>query len=479
MTTLTKTFVMLMLLCGVLQAADRRNVVFIITDQQFAEVMSCRMGRQYLHTPAMDSLAERGLCFRRAYSSNPLCMPWRNSVFSGRFPHETGVTSNSPAKGVMDPKTFVCMGVHFRNAGYDAAYSGKWHLCYNAKDIRSHGFEMLTGKAGEDPDVHAADAAIGFLERPHDKPFLLVASFVNPHNVCEWSRRLSGRNQRLNCGEIGDPPPPDQLPPAPANLAPPEDEPDGMTLMRRAYQVEDGLFPVAKFTNADWRKLRWGYYRMVELADRQIGRVLDSLRRTGLDKNTLIVFTADHGECAGAHRFNQKTVLYEESVRVPLVLDCPGATAGGATDALVNTGVDILPTMLDFAGLDIPKVLPGRSLLPWVLGKPVTDWREYVVVEKDMAQAGELDGRKPRMEGRAVCTAQYKYCIFSRGERRESLTDLQADPGELKNLARDPKCRKVLLEHRALLAAFAKEHQYTLSVELLADDVKPIPFPTK
>ena len=124
----------------------RPNVLFIITDQQFADAMSCRMGKQYLNTPAMDRPGADGMLFTRAYSSNPLCMPLRNSVFTGRYPHETGVTPNARPQGGLDPKEFVCMGTYFRNAGYDTAYSGKWHLCFNAERSRAHGFEIVTGQ---------------------------------------------------------------------------------------------------------------------------------------------------------------------------------------------------------------------------------------------------------------------------------------------------------------------------------------------
>jgi len=457
-------------------AVKRPNVLFIITDQQFADAMSCRMGSKFINTPAMDRLAQTGRLFTRAYSSNPLCMPWRNSVFSGRYPHETGVTMNAAPKDGFDPKKFPCMGTHFRNGGYEAAYSGKWHLCYSPKDISAHGFEILVGKTKDNHDAHVTDGAVKFLARTHDKPFLLVASFLNPHNICEWSRRLAGRQQALNCGEIGEPPPLDQLPPLPANFAPPKNEPDGMTYMRRACQVDSGLFPVGKFTAEDWRKLHWGYYRMIEKVDAEIGKVLAALRQAGLEENTLIIFTADHGECAGAHSFNQKTVLYDESTRVPLIIACKGRSSGGATDKLVNTGVDLLPTMLDFAGLATPKNLPGRSLMPLVLGKTVADWRDHVVVENNMAQAGELNGFKPQMEGRMVRTERYKYCVFSRGERRESLVDMQADPGETVNLAADPQHRDAILQHRELLTRFGKEHADPFVVELLADDVKPIAF---
>jgi arylsulfatase A-like enzyme len=246
--------------------------------------------------------------------------------------------------------------------------------------------------------------------------------------------------------------------------------------MRQAYQVATGPFPVADFSATDWRKQRWGYYRMIEKVDAEIGKVLAALHDAGLENNTLVVFTSDHGECAGAHGFNQKTVLYEESARVPLIVSFPGKIKQGAADPLVNTGIDLLPTMLDFAGLEIPKQFPGRSLRSLASGQPVADWREYVVVENDLDQAGIIDGVKPRMSGRMVRTERYKYCVYSHGNQRESLVDLQTDPGEMVNLATDPAHRKTLLQHRALLTQFGEEHHDPLIAELLADDVKPIPF---
>ena len=198
----------------------------------------------------------------------------------------------------------------------------------------------------QDQDARAAGDAAWFLAQKHEKPFLLVVSLLNPHNICEYAR-----GQTLPCGPIGEPPPPEQCPPVPANLAPPENEPDSMTMMRRGYHASP-MFPVGDFRPEKWRQLRWGYYRMIEKVDAEIGRVLQALRQAGLEEKTLIVFTSDHGECAGAHGFNQKTVFYEESVRVPLIVSRKGVTKQGTCDKLVNTGLDILPTMLDFAGLE-------------------------------------------------------------------------------------------------------------------------------
>src|SRR5512139_2830177 len=103
--------------------------------------MSCRMGTRYLKTPAMDSLAAAGMLFTRAYSANPLCMPSRNSIFTGRYPHQTRVTSNESVN--LNAQEFVCMGTYFRQAGYETAYFGKWHLAYDVKRPKAHGFETV------------------------------------------------------------------------------------------------------------------------------------------------------------------------------------------------------------------------------------------------------------------------------------------------------------------------------------------------
>jgi arylsulfatase A-like enzyme len=453
---------------GTSPTTHRPNILFIMTDQQFAEAMSGRMGGGFPKTPALDSLAASGMVFTRAYTPNPLCMPARNSIFTGRYPHETGVTRNVEVK--MDPAQFTCMGTYFRQAGYETAYFGKWHLCFPQKDINAHGFDLPRSLTDKNQDARTATSAAWFISQKHDKPFLLVASFLNPHNICEFAR-----SQPLPCGPIGVPPAPEQCPPAPANLAPPEDEPDSMTMMRKGYHASP-TFPVGGFTPENWRQLRWAYYRMIEKVDAEIGRVLQALRQAGLEEKTVIIFTADHGECAGAHGFNQKTVFYEESVRVPLIVSCKGTTKPGSSDNMVNTGLDILPTMLDFAGIEPPKKLTGRSLKLLATGEPVTRWRDHVVVENHMDQAAEVDGIRPVVQGRMVRTERYKYCVYSRGRQRESLVDLQADPGEMKDLARDPSHRQTLLEHRGLLMTFAKEHNDPLAASLLANDVSPQPF---
>lgn len=442
------------------------NIVFIMTDQHSADALSCRMGDRYLKTPALDSLAARGTFFSRAYTPNPLCMPARNSIFTGRYPHETGITDNT--KTTLDAAEFITIGSHFRQAGYQTAYFGKWHLAYDEAATKTHGFETLeTGHI----DAENAALATNFLTRKHDKPFLLVVSFLNPHNVCELAR-----GQKLNNGPIGEPPAPaEKLPPAPPNLAPPRDEPDTMTRIRAGYHANP-QFPVGNFNPKMWQVLRWGYYRLIEKVDAEIGKVLDTLKAAGLQENTLIVFTADHGECAGAHGFNQKTVFLEESARVPLIVSLPGQRSGRTSEKLINTGTDILPTMLDFAGLARPAKLSGASLRPIALGQSVTSWRDDVVVQNNMSQTHAVDGNVPTTEGRMIRTARYKYCVYVHGQSRESLVDLEKDPGEMNNLAREPSHRETLLVMRERLRKWGVTHGDPLVAEMLANDVQPREF---
>ena len=233
---LRRLVVLLLATLTPLRAADspsppgKPNIVFIMTDQQFGDAMSCRMGAQYLHTPAMDGLAQNGMLFTRAYAANPICMPSRNSIFTGRYPHETGITKNAGAQ--LDPAEFVDMGTYFRQAGYQTAYYGKRHLLFDV----DQSFESPGNSPKKEHDVKTTAGAVEFLSRKHDRPFLLVVSLVNPHNICELAR-----GQELPSGPIGDPPPPEQCPPAPANLAPQQNEPDAITIMGEGYHASSDL----------------------------------------------------------------------------------------------------------------------------------------------------------------------------------------------------------------------------------------------
>ncbi len=428
----------------------RPNVLFIFTDQQHAGMMSCT-GNPYLKTPAIDSLAAAGVRFERAYCANPVCVPSRFSMMTGVLPSRIGMEDNSGMRLPVPPRILAhTMGRVFRDAGYETAYGGKVHTPMN---VAAMGFDLLT----KDQRDGLADACADFLRQQHERPFLLVASFINPHDICymairDFARQTGTRQPVLdNAREefaaldaaLEMPPGVSKedfftrlCPPLPANFEIPAGEPEGVVPPGarnfRAYARQN-------WTEERWRLHRWAYARLTERVDAEIGRVLAALREAGLEENTLVVFSSDHGDLDSAHRLEHKSAFYEESARVPLVVSWKGVTKPGLVDSthLVSTGLDLIPTLCDFAGLPPRPELRGRSLRDLAEGRKPPQWRESLVVES---------GR-----GRMVRTDRYKYIVYDSGSPREQLIDLADDPGEMRNLALDPAAADVLRGHRQLL----------------------------
>ncbi|VGO22321.1 sulfatase family protein [Pontiella sulfatireligans] len=424
---------------------NRPNILWIITDQQVADGMSCT-GNPNLNTPAMDSLAANGVRFERAYCANPICVPSRTSMMTGRMPHETGVTLNMDLFKVLHPS----LGSFITKAGYDTGYIGKWHIPMPTDTSDWHGFNRMQEGSKEFNDQHFAAPSIEFIKKKRNKPFFLVASFVNPHDICEWARRATGgfpeRRTLLWNGSISDTPPPEECPALPANFQIPENEPD----IIREYQTwQEGTYPVRDWPDERWRQYRWALNRLTERVDSEIAKVLDAV-----NDNTVIIFTSDHGDGNGAHKWNQKTLLYDEPARVPLIISGKGIAKPGTVDKdrLVSTGLDIFPTICDYAKAAGPDGLRGLSLRPLAEGKPV-EWRDQLVVENDLSPAY---GHSAGVVGRMLRTKNYKYVAYSTGKLRESLTDMRTDPGEMNNLAVDPAYREILQDHRNRLVAELK-----------------------
>ncbi len=485
-------------------AASRPNIVVFLTDHTSNDALSCRIGSRYLHTPAMDSLAAQGTLFTNAYCANPLCMPSRTSLFTGRYPVETKIEENGGmfggagrGRGAMageggpvqparppassrqpenlDPAKYPTMGAIFRRAGYETVYSGKWYVAMPTDEAAS-GFRMLyTGGSGgadrggpagrgdassgrgaftgemQEKDELTTLAAMDFLRADaHHDPFLLIVSLLNPHDICQWAR---GQGLPTD-GAIGAPPAAAMCPPWRPNHSPQQNEPDIVSLMRRSYQATP-TFPVGGFDEARWRQYLWAYYRLIEKADARIGQVLRALSESGQADNTLIACSADHGDCQGAHGWNQKTILYEEAAHVPLILSYPGVIRKGSSGRLVNTGIDLIPTLCDFASIPVPENLPGMSLRNTALGNQTRDPREYIVVSDRLAQGLSTD---PVPDGRMVRGQRYKYTVYNEGKTREALVDLEKDPGEMTNLAGDSASREVLVRYRKILSDWC--HKY-------------------
>ncbi len=378
--------------------------------------------------------------FTRAYAANPLCMPSRTAMLTGRYPHETGVQHNGAAGA---NKTLQCIsfGQHFRNAGYDTGYVGKWHVAGAFASTKD--FEFSANIRHKRIDAKNVALLVEFIKRKREQPFLLVGSFCNPHNICEWPR-----GENLPDGDIGDPPPGDRLPPLVENHAPPGNETDTMKRVRELY-ARTKKHVAIRFDEDDWRRYRWAYYRMIELVDRRIGQVLQALRDSGLEEHTVVVYLSDHGDCFGAHRWDHKETFYDESCRVPLIIRWKGVTQVGTSDRLVNTGIDLFPTLCDYAGIARPADLPGLSLKGTVNGGVTGDPRKYVVIQNKFSNKGKSEIAGEAMPaGRMVRSKRYKYCLYNMGERRESLVDMERDPGEMVNLAGESRYEEILNQHR-------------------------------
>jgi arylsulfatase A-like enzyme len=230
-----------------------------------------------------------------------------------------------------------------------------------------------------------------------------------------------------------------------------------MKFMRASMQNSD-LFPVGAFTEDKWRQYIWSYYRLIEKVDAEIGKVLQSLKESGKDKNTIIVFTSDHGDMQGAHLWNQKTVFYEEAAKVPFIINYQGVKPRQST-YLVQSGTDILPTLSDFAGIPVPARYPGNSLKQYLEKDIAPTSRDYVVVSDHIIQGVGADGKNLKPEGRMLRNGQFKYWIYNEGEEKETLYDLKNDPGEMVNLAKNPNYKAALQTCRTQLMEWATKNK--------------------
>jgi arylsulfatase A-like enzyme len=419
----------------------RPNVLFLMTDQQTLRAMSA-YGNPYLKTPHMDSLAASGVRFENSYCTTPVCGPSRSSLITSRMPHITGVNINDQ---VPDPG-IPTMGHIFREAGYATAWAGKWHLPKSYPQRPIPGFEYLSVpegtkfRLGSETDGPVADEAIKFLQRKHEQPFLLGVSLHNPHDIC-WSVRE-------------DPPEPiDEalLPPLPANFEIDPNEPEFISVCRQRTKYGPEILYTKDWDRKRWREYLYQYYRHTEEVDVEIGRILAALREQGLEDDTLIVLTSDHGEGAAGHRWVVKLMLYEEVATVPLVVSWKGVTPAGRADRThLVSGLDVLPTMCDYAGIGLRDSFEGMSLRP-LMEHPELRGHEFVVTEL------ASDSQDLSKTGRMIRTRRHKYIAFSFGARPEMLFDLVSDPGEMNNLALGDSAKAELDRHRELLRRWIAE----------------------
>jgi len=429
------------------EQSDKPNILFIITDQHHARMLSSA-GNPYLKTRALDSMARSGIRFSRAYVCNPVCVPSRISMATGVMAGRFGVFNNGMKATIPKEVSTNSLGKLIKAGGYDTFYGGKVHMAPELTPLKAGYDEYCKDQRDKLPE-----ACIEFMTRKRDKPFFAVASFINPHDICfAYNARQPNRKGKPLVDRLyreAQALPADQLPPLPDNSAVPKREPDAIEANMKVTAVTPAKLIRKDYNNRDWRNYRWIYCRLTERVDAQIGRLLDALKAHDLEKNTLVIFTSDHGDMDGSHRLASKNVFYENSVGVPFMMQYKGVIPAGVVDnnSLVSNGLDVLPTLCDYAGVSIPNYLLGRTLRPVAEGRGDNARRPYVVAENNT--------------GRMLRSDRYKYCVYTSGVIRESLVDLKTDPGEMKNLAGLPQFHKTLNQHRDYLKQWIVESKDT------------------
>ena len=429
---------------------QRYNLLFLMSDQHQRAASGC-YGHGTVRTPNIDGLARRAVRFTSAYCPAPVCVPSRGSLITGQYAHKHG------AKILQDalPEEIPTIAHYFRERGYATGAIGKMHF---VDETRKRGFDhrlneashratltaeerrQLHGDAGgiegEGLDLPAryfednwfADRAVEFLRAHKDKPFCLWASFVQPHTPF---RPMKKYFDLYEPGKM-------VLPPRPADDLTGGFEGHLIRAKERGWyqQTEEG----AKRSLA-------GYYGNVSQMDANVGRVYDALRELGLERNTVVVYTSDHGEMAGAHRMWTKHNMFEESVGVPLLIAVPEGANGVRTQIVEQ--IDLFPTLAALCGLGAVGGLAGRSFADLVRGKRYAArefaYSEYWFCRNVFTKDDRYVGKAPL---RMVRTDRWKLNHLAWG--RSELFDVKNDPGEFRNRIDDTGLSGVVRELTAL-----------------------------
>ena len=423
----------------------RPNFIIMMTDDQRADAMGVA-GHPVLKTPNMDRIAAEGVRFTEAFVTNSLCSPSRTSFLTGLYSHKHGVTTNSVNEMLPDDParchTHTNYVQRLREAGYQTALIGKWHLSPDPP-----GFDhwvMLPGWGGyTDPEMIAngawirmrghtddiiGDQALLFFEREREakKPFCMIYSFKAPHGNWVPAERYKHVFEDV---EI----------PLPRTL---EDRLEGRpeALKRAQMALADmGDFgvprnlPAPERARLNYAHLVKNYYRVLLSVDDNIGRVLDYLDKNGLAENTIVVFTSDNGFFLGEHGFFDKRLMYEPSIRVPFLVRGPGRFRPRVDSRHMVLNVDLAPTIFELAGLPVPGCVQGRSLVPLLQGNRVP-WRDSFYYEYF-----EHPGPHCVRKNHGIRTDRWKLIEFWEQPREVELYDLARDSDEIRNLAADPK----------------------------------------
>ncbi|MGH2367556.1 MAG: sulfatase-like hydrolase/transferase [Chloroflexota bacterium] len=452
------------------------NLLVFMVDQWRYDAAG-HTGNPILRTPHLDRLAAEGARLTRAFTTVPLCTPTRASLWTGLWPTHHGVLINThwryPAGGPQNsrlPDGVPTLGTILRDAGYATAYFGKWHVGTDA-DLPRAGFDHALPPGAYERDL----AERGVRREVRDVirrdyivrgyPFAGITSLDGGDFrevwLCDraeaWLRRHvagpgRGAGPPFGCVvSLPGPHPGYVVPERYAALYDPKDVPlwpnvhDDLADKPAPHRLyRDVITHSGTLGDDEWRVCIARYYAFCTLIDEQLGRMLALLEELGVAQNTLVLFVSDHGDLIGAHGLWDKgPFLYEEQLRVPCIARLPGALPAGAACAAFVSLHDLLPTVVEGLGLELPRPVDGRSVWPQLRGEPQpADWPDdaYVQYHGEGISLYSI---------RALRTERYKYVYYPFD--RDELYDLQEDPWELRNLIDEPSLQPVLAELRARL----------------------------
>ena len=443
------------------EAAARPNFVLVLMDDLRWDALSC-LGHPVARTPNIDRIAKEGARFKNFFVSIPLCAPSRSSFLTGQYAHTTGVIDNSDHSALSHQLITFPRLLH--DAGYETAYVGKWHM--GTDDSPRPGFDRWVSFKGQgayenpminvDGQASRADGymtdllnghALDFVKREHRKPFALYLA----HKAVHGPFTPAERHQELYA-DAKVPPTPNQQDnlegkPALTREVPATQPAGGTPGKKRAGKKAATATAVPAGRDNVMRQ----QLRALAAVDEGVGQLFRALEAANQLDNTVFIFTSDNGYFWGEHGLGDKRWAYEESIRDPLLIRYPKLIKAGTTLAPLALNIDLAPTLLDLAGVPIPKSIQGRSLLP-LFKDANAPWRKSFLTEY-FAEKGFP--RAPTWQ--AVRTDRWKYIHYTALEGMDELYDLQTDPFEMKNLVQDAAAQSALKDMKAELAGLLKE----------------------
>ena len=446
------------------------NLILFLPDQQRADTIACYGGAR-VHAPNLNKLAAESVIFERAYVTHPVCTPSRSSLMTGTWPHNNGCTRNS----VPLDRRFLVFPELLEDKDYQTAYIGKWHLGHEGPTgrgfqewISTEGISDYTkfltskGLTPDKKDGAFSELAISnlplelsrpkflekhaceFIEKHRLDPFILVVAFVEPH---------SPYNGPLN----NEHPLSDVDLDLTATLPEAGNIPLRYRLMREWQQGEAVLdrerLPSQFFfgiTPDEYKSIKQRYLGLVTLIDQSIGSILACLERFGLNENTVIVHTSDHGDTLGAHHLFGKEVMFEEAVRVPYLVRLPDQRRGKIIPQPVSH-IDFLPTLVDLLGQPKHPQCAGKSLMPLIHEEALPPESVFIEWAPNRTKVKKGTSLAPRrMIKRAVeestrtVVSQDGWKLCLRDKDLNELYNLHDDPRETRNLYSDRQYASVI-----------------------------------